>query len=222
MFTTISKLLASNAEKSRVNQLDRALKKINPNWQGDYLIPIPAVGLDNVLDDVRWVQAATDTHVTTELDDEIQSLLAQNSLDNYVELMSRGKQAAINKVMAVYNQVASRRNISSELLTNPIVAFGKAKYRKVEAANLAAPVEETPAAVQPIATLNELVDNAPAGNLELPVEAEIDHSFFIEALTMMPKEDLKKILSEVGNARGSSLVLTDGNAIIEVRLTLNK
>lgn len=222
MFTTISKLLASNAEKTRVNQLDRALKKINPNWQGDYLIPIPAVGLDNVLDDVRWVQAATDTHVTTEMDDEIQSLLAQNSLDNYVELMSRGKQAAINKVMAVYNQVASRRNISSELLTNPIVAFGKAKYRKVEAVSPAAPVEETPAAVQPIATLNELVDNAPAGNLELPVEAEIDHSFFIDALTLMPTKDLEKILSAVGKERGMMTSSINESGVTNINITLNK
>ena len=219
MFTTIAKLRDSNAEPSRVSQLERALLRVNPNWKGNFLIPIPAVGLDNTVDDVQWVLSNDEVHVTTELDDEIQSLLAQNSLSNYTAAMSRSKKATVEKVMAVYNQVTGRRALSTDMLKNPLITKGSARLLKVEAApgfELTVPVQEqAPPVVAEVATpiVTEVTRE------ELPVE--VDHGFFIEALTMMPKADLQKILTEVGSARGSVLVGdggTTGDILIDLIL----
>lgn len=62
MFTSISALRTSRALQDRVTSVERNLKKLNPQWKPEFLFPVAAVGLSNVVDDVEWVEYNTSTH----------------------------------------------------------------------------------------------------------------------------------------------------------------
>jgi hypothetical protein len=54
-FTSIAMLRASSAIQDRVTRVENNLKKIEPNWQSEWLFPAIVVGLSNGFDDVSWV-----------------------------------------------------------------------------------------------------------------------------------------------------------------------
>lgn len=54
-FTSIERLRNSTAVQSRVDSVERNLKTFNKDWRPDWMFPITAVGLSNVVDDVHWV-----------------------------------------------------------------------------------------------------------------------------------------------------------------------
>lgn len=64
MFTSISKLRSSSAMQSRVDQLERFLKKQSPKYSPDMIFPIAVIAIsNNAADDYRWVMDARGTHV---------------------------------------------------------------------------------------------------------------------------------------------------------------
>lgn len=56
MFTTIQLLRQSSAQQSRVEVLERALLKLNPNWNALWVIPVIFVAKSNNGEDFWWVR----------------------------------------------------------------------------------------------------------------------------------------------------------------------
>jgi hypothetical protein len=64
-FTSIASLRVSGADKTRVDSVERALKKLNPQWNTNWWFPIVQVGMSNAAADVSWVKGAPSTHLST-------------------------------------------------------------------------------------------------------------------------------------------------------------
>lgn len=126
MFTSISALRNSSAMPDRVSSVERNLKKLNPQWKPEYLFPVAAIGLSNIVDDVEWVEHNT-------------SVLLKSSLARYYPagLLSAGATAAelIKALEAVHPRHISRTQKTMVINTalvqiNAAIAkaFGVAAY----------------------------------------------------------------------------------------------
>lgn len=223
MFTTICELSKSGAAQERVSQLRRALKKINPEWTDHYLIPIPAVGLENVVADVQWVLDRTSVHVSTVIDDAVQSLLAQSRFkDGYLSSMALSKSATVKEVLAIYNAAAAQAGLSEDLLMDPIVAVGEARRHRLERANKNVSFVKAGAETASIPSISSDAPSIPASNADkaetatdLPIQ--VDEDFFIEALSMMPKANLFAVLTAVNkNLEDENAERTGKEVIIRI------
>jgi hypothetical protein len=192
MFTTINKLRASSAIQSRVDLVENSLKKINPNWHGNYLIPVPYIALTNNVDDANWVASTSSVIVQTELDDEIQSIASQQDLSNWLGKARRNKADAIGKYMNIVNSVLQRRGLSDNVLTEPVVATGRARLAKVEATKMPPVPLEGLKEVE----MNITVESKAAA--EGPVE-EDSTTMMRDLLLDTPPEVLFHLLVEVGD-----------------------
>lgn len=60
--TSIANLRKSTALQTRVENVMRYLKTLNPNWHPDWYFPIAIINVSNDSDDCSWVRSHTGTH----------------------------------------------------------------------------------------------------------------------------------------------------------------
>jgi hypothetical protein len=157
MFTTITKLRNSNAEQSRVNTLEDALKKVNSAWQPDNLIPIPAVALDNVVEDVQWVlnEARVQVVIDPALSSKLMDALNKAYPSGYISAMKRSKRRTMDAVLSVYTETLGR-----DFLVDPVKTLDEIKGQEPT------PQQTTePPTVNSAVDLNSLMDAMSALNI---------------------------------------------------------
>jgi hypothetical protein len=126
-------------------------------WQSDNLIPIPAVALHNVVEDVQWVlhEARVQVAIDPTLSSKLMDAFNKAYPSGYISAMKRSKRKTMNEVLAVYTETLGR-----DFLVDPVKTLDEIKKQELT------PQQTTePPTVTSAVDLNSLVDAMSALNI---------------------------------------------------------
>lgn len=132
MFTTIKLLRASNAMQGRVDQLEGALKKIYPDWKPTFLVPFPAVALENDLEDLGWVENSPEVHaqLPAKFQEAFGVLLNNDGTLKGTAAIKRSRAKGIQELLNKYNTIASSLDLTGDFLRIPVKLSSKGKLEQ--------------------------------------------------------------------------------------------